>query len=156
MSIRSELLSLQHSDPQNVLHVEDVVRWAAENPDSALHSAIEWDDSKAAYEYRLSQIRHLIQLHVVNEDRTPLLVSLSIDRHAGGGYRSVEDVGRVPDLREVMLADALAELERTRVKYARVQELAKVWEEADAARQRLPSRRRGRSPRVGQETVTVS
>lgn len=149
MSIRSELLSLQHSDPQNVLHVEDVVRWASENPASDLHRVIEWDDARAAHEHRLSQVRHLIQLHVVNDDNTPVLVSLSIDRRRGGGYRSIDEVGRVPELREVLLADALAELERVQTKYARVTELMRVWEEADAARASAPEpvRRRGR-PRV--------
>jgi hypothetical protein len=149
MSIRSELLSLQHSDPQNVLHAEDAISWAAENPNSDLHAALEWNDQKAAHEHRLSQVRHLIQLHVVNDDSTPMLVSLSIDRRRGGGYRSLDEVGRVPELREVLLADALAELERVQTKYARVTELMRVWEEAERARAIAPEpvRRRGR-PRV--------
>ncbi len=154
MSIRSELLSIQHADTQNVLHAADALRWAAENPDSSLYRVIEWDDTKAAYEYRLNQVRHLIQLHVVNEDQSPLLVSLSIDRPYGGGYRSIDDVGNIPDLREVMLSDALAELERVQSKYARVQELNRVWLEVEVARQRLPARRRG-CPRRVEETVTA-
>ena len=149
MSIKSELLSIQHATTDNILHAEDVVQWAQENPASALHRVIEWDNAKAAHAYRLSQVRHLIQVHVVADDNTPLLVSLSIDRPIGGGYRDLADVGRVPNLREILLADALMELERVRSKFERVQELTRVWEEADAVRARLPEpvRRRGR-PRV--------
>ena len=144
MTIKSELLGLQHSDPQNVLRVETVVQWARENPDSLLHRAIEWNDVRAAEAHRYHQVRQLIAVHVLSDEGAPLVVSLSIDRKAGGGYRDLSDVGRVPELRAVMLQDALDELERVREKYARVQELSKVWEEAEriAAESPQPTRRR--------------
>lgn len=146
MSIKSELMRIQQANPDNILFPADVVEWAKDNPDSALFSAIEWNDQQAADAHRLWQVRQLIQLHVVEGDKTPMLVSLSIDRKGDGGYRSISDVGERPDLREVMLADAFAELERVQLKYARVTELAKVWEETEAAKQRAPERvrRRGR------------
>lgn len=148
MSIKSELLSLQHSDPQNTLHVADAVRWARENPTSLLHGALEWDDRVAAEAHRFSQVRQLIAVHVLNDEGAPMVVSLSIDRKAGGGYRDITDVGARPDLRQIMLADALNELERVRVKYERVQELASVWDEADRISAEVPQpagrRRRAR------------
>lgn len=148
MSIKSELLSLKHADPRNILHVGDVVRWARDNPTSALHHSIEWDDARAAEAHRYAQVRQLITIHVVSEEGTPLVVSLSIDRATGGGYRDMNDVGSLPDLRSIMLMDALNELERVRTKYARLQELAAVWEEADRAAAAQPQqaarRRRGR------------
>lgn len=134
MTIRSELLALQLQDPNHMLHVAKVWEWAADHPDSQLHRAIEWDTEKAAREYQFQQIRGLIQLHVVHEDRTPMLVSLSIDRVQGGGYRSIQDVVKVPDYRQVLLEDALRELGRVQARYQRVQELTSVWEEAERAR----------------------
>lgn len=147
-TIRSELIELQMRDPERMLHVAKVWEWAAEHPDSQLHRAIEWDVEKAAREYQFQQIRGLIQLHVVHEDRTPMLVSLSIDRVQGGGYRSIQDVVKVPDYRQVMLEDALRELGRLQARYQRVQALASVWEEADRARiaaeKRKPPAKRAR------------
>lgn len=149
LSIRSELLSIQHATPDNILHAADVVEWAQANSESALHRSIQWDDRKAAHEYRLWQVRQLITIHVVQEDSTPLLVSLSIDRIEGGGYRSISDVLPVPDLRAIMLADALAELQRVQAKYQRVEELQRVWQEAESARreQQQPRTRQRRGAR---------
>ena len=123
-----------------ILHAPAVVSWARANPDSALHNAIEWDNDRAADAHRLWQVRQLIQLHVTTEDGAPQLVSLSFDRKGTGGYRSISDVVKVPDLRAIMLQDALDELQRVQIKYQRVQELASIWQEAEQVRTR--SRRR--------------
>ena len=144
MTIKSELLSIQHATTDNILHVSDVVEWARENPGSLLHRSLEWNDEKAANEYRFDQARRLIAIHVVADDGAPLVVSLTIDRKAGGGYRDLNDVGARPDLRQIMLNDALAELERVRTKYERVRELAAVWEETDRVAAQVPQRTRGR------------
>lgn len=146
MSIRSELLSIQHSDPHNMLHVADVKNWARENTTSKLHSSIEWDNDVAAERHRDWQIRQLIQLHIVSETGEPEMVSLTVDRVAGGGYRSVSEVVAVADLRAIMLQDALNELDRVRRKYERVTELVEVWEAAERAKN-LPRSRQRRSAR---------
>lgn len=122
------------------------MEWARRNRGSALHQALEWDDKKAAHEHRLSQVRGLIHVHVTTGDGTPMMISLSIDRVSGGGYRSVEDVLAVPDLRQIMLDDALRDLQRVKAKYQHVAELNRVWEEAErAAKPALaePPRKRG-------------
>ena len=150
MTIASELLAIQQANPDNILHASDAVAWARANPGSALHKAIEWNDERAADEFRLVQVRRLIQLHIVAEDGTPKLVSLSFDRENGGGYRSISDVVKVPDLREVMLLDALRELERVQKKYARIEALAAVWTATEAVR--IKSRRKGR----GEEPRTAA
>jgi hypothetical protein len=134
MSIRDELLAIQASNNEGLLHAREVVEWARRHTKSALHAAIEWDDKTAADEFRLWQVRRLVHLHIVTEGGAPMMVSLSIDRTKGGGYRNTDDVARVPNLRDVMLADALAELDRVQGKYARVTELAQVWAEADKVR----------------------
>lgn len=142
MSIRSELLALQQQSDGNVLHVERVVVWARDNPESALHRNIEWDNEKAADSYRLWQVRKLVQIHIISQDGTPQMVSLSVDRKAGGGYRSMTDVVGAPDLKAIMLQDALKELERIQIKYSRLEALTSVWAEADAVREKSGVKRR--------------
>lgn len=133
-SVRKELLAVQSGSDDGMLHCADVVEWARVNPGSVLYSKIEWDDERAADAHRLWQVRRLIQLHVVSDQMAETMVSLSIDRKAGGGYRSVSDVVARPDLREIMLQDALADLERLQQRYSRVEALASVWREASVAR----------------------
>lgn len=142
MSIRDELLAIQSASEDGILHCHHVVEWARDHPNSALHSAIEWNNNAAADAYRLWQVRRLVQLYITSGDTAGQVVSLSIDRKAGGGYRSVSDVAARPDLREVMLQDALDELERVQAKYQRVEALASVWREAETVRARSGRRRR--------------
>jgi hypothetical protein len=155
MSVKSELLEIQAADENGLLHPSAVVAWARANTASALHRLIEWDDRTAADSHRLWQVRQIIQLHIVAEDGTPQAVSLTIDRRSGGGYRKISDVLQAPDLREVMLNDALDELERVRTKYERVTELARVWAEAQATQERVGTRRRGRRA-VTTDTVAAT
>jgi len=64
------------------------------------------------------------------------VISLSIDRvRPGGGYRHIDSILPVASLREVMIDDALADLERMRVKYEHLSELAKVWGEVDRVKE---------------------
>lgn len=126
--IQQELEALRE---EGVLHAEKVVAWARVHPDSALHKQFEWDDGKAADEYRVWQARRVIAVHVVNESGERRLISLSIDRSKGGGYRSIEDVSRDQDLMAVAVKDALGELRRTRAKYQHLKELSDVWETID-------------------------
>lgn len=150
MTIRDELTALQQRD--GLLRPEAAVAWAREHNQSALHGALEWNDTIAAEAHRLQQVRQLIALHVVNEKGIRAMVSLTIDRTGAGGYRDIESVLATPDLREVLLADALAELERMRAKYESLVELAKVWDEIH--RVQTAQRRRGRRKR-GEEQATA-
>ena len=125
--VKSELLSLLSSSRDGRLHASDVVSWARRNPRSALHSQFVWSDKKAAHEYRLWQARRLILVNVVDESDEPTLVNLTIDRGEGGGYRKISDVLSSKKLSQIMLDDALDELERVRVRYGRVKQLTSVW-----------------------------
>lgn len=129
ITIAGELAAL--SAKAELLRAEDALAWAQAHPESALHGALEWDDGAAAHAYRLSQVRRLIAIHVVDQAGDRRLVSLSIDRSAGGGYRKVADVVLDPERASVMLRDALNELERTRKRYEKVRALASVWREVD-------------------------
>lgn len=127
--IQLELAQIQGN--QELLNPSAVVEWAKKNPESALYSQFEWSDKKAGNEYRLWQARRLIALHIVTVEGERKTVSLTIDRVKGGGYRQIEDVVRIPDLREKMLKEALSELRRVRTKYQNLQELASVFAEID-------------------------
>jgi hypothetical protein len=137
--LKSELLAIRAADADGMLRPKVALDWARGNPNSALHAALEWDDETAAEAHRLDQIRRLISIHVVTADGDPLLVSLSLDRVHGGGYRAIDDVIASRNLSAIMLADALAELERVQARYSHVQELTAVWEEVRGARRRRRS-----------------
>jgi hypothetical protein len=146
MTIKDEILAIKQQSPDGLFHCEAGHDWAKSHPESLLHKALEWDNEKAGYEWRISQIRQLVRLHVVNSDGDPQLVSLSFDRAKDGGYRDIGDVLSDRDLTAILLRDALAELERVQAKYAKVSELAAVWQAADAVKARSRRRKSG-SPR---------
>jgi hypothetical protein len=133
MSIREELLALKNKD--GLIVPERAVVWAAKHPKSALHASLEWDDTKAASEFRIWQVRRLIAITIITDEGVRSVVSLSTDRsERGGGYREVDDVLPVRELRDIMLSDALADLDRVQEKYKRLEELALVWAEKEKVR----------------------
>lgn len=134
--IKAELLAIQNASRDGMLHAERVVSWARSHRRSALHGQFEWSNAKAAAEYRLWQARRLIQINVTMADGAPQLVSLSFDRNNGGGYRDVQDVISNRKLSEIMLNDALAELQRVQIRYQRVRELTSVWSAVKRIRNR--------------------
>lgn len=146
MTIKDELLALKKD---GVLLAHDVVTWAQANPHSLLHKSLEWDDAKAGYEYRLEQVRRLVRIHVVTESGERQLLSLSVDRtnQAGGGYREMQAVLADKTLRDVLLTDALRELDRIQKKYEHLKELSRVWAEKDRVR------RRTRQPAIEQRAA---
>jgi hypothetical protein len=134
--IASELLKLKNED--GIINPAKVVDWARRNTKSHLHANLEWDDGVAAARYRVWQVRALISVHITDAEGGRRFVSLSIDRKHDGsnGYRSLEDVVARPDLREIMLKDALAELERMQERYKKLTELEPVWQQAEVVRTR--------------------
>jgi hypothetical protein len=138
-ALQKELEALKRGDGS--IHAEDVVAWAEKHPKSALYAKFEWDDCEAAHQYRLWQARQVIALNIVTEKGERRAISLSIDRTSGGGYRDIEEIVRVPALREVMLQDALAELKRVQAKYRHLAELARVFVEIERADKRHAKKR---------------
>lgn len=134
-SIAEELLALKGEDGK--INCAEAVKWARKNKSSHLYAALDWDDKHAAEAHRIWQVRSLIAVHIVDAVGTRQFVSLSIDR-SEGGYRPISEVLSTKDLRDVMLSDALAELERMQRKYAHLQELEGVW----AARDKVDRRRK--------------
>ena len=119
------------------LKAEDVVE-AAKPRSSVLHDRFEWNDSEAAQQYRLWQARQLIRVTVQmlgsGEDAvlSRVFVSLTTDRaEEGGGYRVMTEVLADDEMRRQMLEDAMKEMKLFRTKYARLVELAKVFDEME-------------------------
>lgn len=130
--LRDEFVALIDAET-GILNPRYAVQWARENPDSALHGQLDWDDEHAAEEHRVQQVRHLVAVYMVADDKSRTLISLSIDRPTGEGYRRLADVVARPDLRAIALGDALAELKRVQFRYQHLKELAGVWEATERA-----------------------
>jgi hypothetical protein len=145
VKLKNELLAVKAASKDGMLHAEDVVDFARKNKRSELNSMFIWDDAEAAKEYRLWQARRLIQLHVVQADGSPVLVSLSIDRVDGGGYRAIDEVAASRDLMEVLFDDAMKELSRVQAKFQRVQALNEVWSAVDRAKDKRPNKTASRA-----------
>jgi hypothetical protein len=135
MSIETELLAIKGKN--ELLTAEEVVAWASKHPKSKLYGQFEWDNSKAAAEYRLWQARRVIALNITYPDGNRRFVSLSLDRsNENGGYRDIKDVLQSKSLHEIMLADALRELERIRLHYEMLNQLKPVWSAVERVRKR--------------------
>lgn len=107
-----------------------LVEWARENPDSALHARLNWDDTEAAHAYRVWQMRQIItEVEVVYPDGKRRQVFVSpIESRGNGGYASLVDVMSDAERRARYLSQALAEYRRLGEKYEDLVELAEVRE----------------------------
>jgi hypothetical protein len=119
---------------EGLLRPMDVVDYAR-NPNTVLHSKFEWDNTKAAEEYRLWQAREIIvQVKVqmvqgLKQQDYQVYVSLREDRQQdGGGYRYLVDVMKNPSRRAMFLAEALADFEVWKRKYSALTELASIFD----------------------------
>lgn len=114
----------------------DVVN-AARSVGTELHKCFEWDDTKAAEQYRLAQAGFLIRKLVVQiaeegADSEPVRAFVSIDGlDEGPRFYHIRDAMADSDLRRLVLQEALEELKDFRKRYARYQELAAVFEAID-------------------------
>ena len=122
------------ADDDGLIKPERVVE-AARPKTSPIHDQFEWDNSAAAEKYRLLQASELIRVSVEIIDcggnRDPVMVraftSLTTERGVSGGYRATVQVLSNKQMREQMLADAIAELQAFERRYAILKELAEVF-----------------------------
>ena len=130
---KQELLNLRKRTKGALLKAEDVVKFA-KNRRTALHSAFEWDDGKAAHEYRLITARRLIvEVEIIpwegNSKPIQVNVSLIRDRQLpGGGYRDIVAVLSDKEMREELLEQALRDFLYWQNKYEHLKELAPIIE----------------------------
>lgn len=111
----------------------------ARNPDTALHSVFEWDDSTAGERFREIQASQYIRsvakvMPVAGSDepmRVRAFVSLSRDRGTGA-YRPVEAVLADPEMYREMLSEAESEFKAFRTKYQHVKQLTRLFVVAES------------------------
>lgn len=160
-AIQEELETIR-SKNNGKLDPEAVVSFA-KNPKTALHNRFEWDNTEAAHQWRLQQARQIIRVSVYVVETTQqtvrAYVSLMPDRanakreepdgeadekprDEGYGYRHIADVMSDEDLRQQLLAQALADMRVFRQKYATLKELVPVFDEMHRVEARA-SRGRG-------------
>jgi hypothetical protein len=140
--ILKELLIIKKKSKDGLLHPEAIVAYAM-NEDTALHTRFEWDDGKAAQEYRIWQARQLIRIVVRvvphTNIETAVFVSLKKDRYGDthGGFRTVVEVLSDEDLRKELLQDALEAFNYWKEQYYLVQELIPIFEAAEDVKKKF-------------------
>lgn len=104
----------------------------AEAGSSPLHPYLEWDDSVAAHEHRLTQARYALRSVVIYDDKAPgekvrafQKVTLA-DSVVTEAYVSHEIIWRNPDLIEQVVTQAYRELRAFVTKYRTYKELAEL------------------------------
>lgn len=102
---------------------------ANEPEDAPLHDEFEWNDEKAAGEWRKQQARHIINSLVIvseKQDAEPVRAFISIER-ASPNYESLDIIIHSEDKYAALLAMALKELEAFKKKYSRLTELEALY-----------------------------
>lgn len=133
----------------------DVVQ-EAKRETSVLHSYFEWDDEKAAEEYRISQARHLVACVVLvhsdeHEIKKPIRAFINIAFEDGNSYESIIEVMGNSELRERVLNSLESEMERQKEKLSAFEELAEVIDGIEVVQERVRKIRsaKGREVRAG-------
>lgn len=124
-----EELEMLHEKHGGLL-LPSVVEKYARNAKTALHDEFVWDDTRAAHLWRLHQARNLIRavVQVTEGSSLPVrvYVSLTEDRHADAGYRTLDDVMRSEAMRDSLLVQARRDMRIFTSKYRTLTKLADV------------------------------
>lgn len=153
-SVKEELERLREQNGGELVQPEQVIEFARLNRDSALHSEFEWNNTKAAHQFRLEQARRIIRLNIDvlatpdGDITVPMYVSLVSDRKNGGGYRTLNAVMSNEEMRAQFLQQALDEFQRVRRKYETLRELTPVFAALDRVAQNAARRRPRRTTRA--------
>lgn len=133
--LQEEFEVIRSLDEHRRLIPERAVEWAEANPESVLHAQLEWDDDEAAKQYRIQQVRQLIQVVVVQSEERDRVVraylSVPSDRVHGGGYRTVN--AALAGYRQELINEALNDINRLRGRYLHLPELDGLFTEIRAA-----------------------
>ena len=128
-------------DKNNGLTASIVIE-EAKHKTSVLHGAFEWDDSKAAHEWRLHSARHLMRsVEIVSTnaegDIRNLPAFVFIKTESGPQYESLARVLSDEELRIQVLNKALKEFEQWQQRYKEYEEFLNVFESFGKTRQIL-------------------
>jgi hypothetical protein len=110
----------------------DAVVEAASDPRSPLHPCFEWNDEKAAVNYRHRQAKSLVQNLVLKkrnrQTKTKAFVFVNPEKHAKRAIMSIERAMKLPSMREQVLQQAYRELSRWVARYEGYAELTDARE----------------------------
>lgn len=111
---------------------EDVVK-KAEDKTTELHKCFEWDESKAAYKYRIEQARMISRNLIYYEPRKPEPSPIRVfyKAESGTGYQPTKLIVRHENHYQELLKRALAELRAFKRRYACICELKELMELID-------------------------
>lgn len=135
-TVSEELAEIQRQN-NGLLDPQKVVDYARD-PETALHSRFEWDDTEAAEKYRLWQARQIIRMElvVIEEPVTKQTiqirqyVSLPSDRIITGrerkGYREITSVLKDDEKRQELFEAAKQDMIIFKRKYQMLQQVSKV------------------------------
>lgn len=104
----------------------------AKDPTSELHKCLEWDDTKAAENYRLVQVRNVtahlyIQFPKRNEnepDRPPLRLFHKVNEESA--YMPITKIIKKEETYQALLQQAYSELRAFKAKYSTLEELREI------------------------------
>lgn len=106
----------------------------AKDEDTELHKLFEWDDTKAAYKYRLEQardiVRHLVLVREENETEEPQeekrFVRCFYNLGKNNQFERTVNIVRNEDKYQQLLEQARRELKAFKEKYAMLKELKPI------------------------------
>ena len=96
--------------------------------DSPLHNEFEWDNDKAATEYRIYQARNIINsltVTISTEQKEPVRAFFNITQ-ANASYTSTKVIMQDKGSREILLKQAYSEMQEFKKKYKALSELEPV------------------------------
>ena len=133
---------LQELRDQNNGLTASIVIEEAKHKTSVLHGAFEWDDSKAAHQWRLHSARHLMRsVEIVSTSaegdirNLPAFVFVKTD--SGPHYETLARVLSDEELRTQVLNKALKEFEQWQQRYKEYEEFLSVFETFGKTRKKL-------------------
>lgn len=109
---------------------KELVLESARSAKSVLHPCFEWNDTKAAEKFRLTQATRLINAVTIVVDEaevTEVRAFVNVTDSNKGRFINVQSALTDEDAREIVLRRALNELQAFKKKYADLSELAVVF-----------------------------
>lgn len=119
---------------------------AARNPKSVAHPLFEWNDSRAAQEFRLVQARSLygsleVDVIIYSRDKPVVHRVRAIVNSGRREYDPIEVAFSTPEKRDYILAEALRQLRALKRRYSSLSELAVVFTAFDQVEKRVQRKR---------------
>ena len=114
-------------EKKGLLNAPELVRVSTPE-DAPLHKCFLWDDQKAATLYREDQARHIIRdIEIVTTPSEPPKRVFYNIRAEEPGYQHIDVIMKNEDKRQLLLEQAKSDMKFFRVKYNKLEELAKVF-----------------------------